>query len=236
MRAPLSLLWVVCCAPMWCRAQSSAELEAGLDALAASVEARFSSQGYVGSTSAPAVVVDSTPQLSYFVAQENAVHTSQWSSAALEWQQAFNRWAALVGGGLSGERLFGDTLNKFFFVHEISHWAQSLYEPRANSLHVNSYEYELEADRLAVAYWRSEDPAFLAALMREFHVIAAKLPSPVPHGETPRQYFAENFRAVAANPDAYAWYKLDTALHAYEEAPAPSLQELIRRLPKMTYD
>jgi hypothetical protein len=236
MRPTLSLLIPLCCYPLLCGAQHAPEFEAGLDTLAASVEARFAEQGYAGSAAPPTVIVDSTPQLSYFVAQENAVHTSQWRAVAPEWQQTFNRWAALAGGQLSGEQLCGDTLNKFFFVHEIGHWAQSLYEPRAGSLHVNSYEYELEADRLAVAYWRSEDPAFLNALMRNYRLITAKLPSPVPRGETPKQYFAENFRAVAANPDAYGWYKFDTALRAYEETPAPTLQKLLKRLPKMAYD
>lgn len=235
MGSPPFLLLLLLSSPLSVRADDSADLKARLEPLAASFEARLQTDGYVSAQTPPAIVVDSSPQLSYFVAQENAVHTSMWRAVPPEWQLTFSRWASLAEDGITGEQLFSAMFGRFFFVHEMAHWAQSQYGPTLTSPNVNVYEYELEANRLSVAYWRAQDPAFLATLVREFRTIERKLPDPMPRGQDRKQYFTKNHRNLAENPDAYGWFQFDTALLAYDESPSPTMKELIHRLPHLTY-
>jgi hypothetical protein len=60
---------------------------------------------------------------------------------------------------------------RFFFVHELGHWMQdqvldqrhdSMAERAQKNSDAARWQYETVANRISVAWWREQDPAYLA--------------------------------------------------------------------------
>jgi hypothetical protein len=156
-----------------------------------------------------------------------------------------NDWAATTPDNPTGEHLYEDLFFKFFFLHEFGHWVNEQVVSQRHGAKAklarrnferNKWEGELNANRVAVAWWRERDPKFLDRLVGDVRLILATLPSPVPAGEDDKEYFSRNLWELVKNPNKYGWYQLRMIVIAFEERPELTYQQTIDRLPQDNYD
>ena len=206
--------------------QQSARLEHDpvvdqLTVLAQDFERRARLAGFALTSASPAIVVDTPPQLS-MLTSPNTIHTSRWEELKPEMQDEFKRWATYTGDA-TGEQLFDDMFHRFFFIHELAHWLQL----QAKDYTKEGYEFELDANRVAVAYWREKDSAYLSAMLARFQRINGRLPNPVPGSQDAEQYFNANRSKLGSNPDVYGWFQTRMVVQAGTEQPFRTFSETL---------
>ncbi len=98
------------------------------------------------------------------------------------------------------------------------------------------WQYETVANRISVAWWREQNPGYIAKLVNDFRTIQANLPNPVPQGEEARVFFTREYNELAEDPNAYGWFQLQMVILVYDEKPALSFQQAIDKLPLENYE
>jgi hypothetical protein len=213
--------------------------------IAAQVEERARIRNFDLQTTVPEIRIDAGPSLSFYgMGKGNVVHEEHWEKVPAPEQASFNQWATYTADEPTGTALFEDMFYRFFFVHELGHWMQDEVlqqrrDPMAKQADKNSstarWQYETIANRISVAWWREHDPQYLAKLVNDFRAIEAKLPNPVPRGESPRFFFAREYKKIADDPNAYGWFQLQMVILAYDETPTLTFQQAIDKLPAENY-
>jgi hypothetical protein len=155
----------------------------------------------------------------------NTIHTSRWEKLTPEVQDDFKRWATYTSD-TTGQQLFDDMFHRFFFVHELAHWLQR----QAKDYTKDGYQFELDANRITVAYWREKDTAYLSALLARLQRISDRLPSPVPAGQDAERYFNANRSKLGSNPDVYGWFQTRMVVQAGTERPFRTFSETLHGL------
>lgn len=152
---------------------------------------------------APTVEVRNTPQLIFFSGKSNTVVVPWWETQPEEMRRVFRTFAA--AGDPEAEHLFRAFFNRFLIAHEAAHWYQSRANRREATLHAN----ENAANRVAVAFWRTQPDGerFLAELERLAQLVVATLPDPTPAGEDPVVYFGANYQTLGREPLKYGYYQ-----------------------------
>ena len=176
-----------------------ADAQAIVTAFAAAVaRARGASLG-----AAPTVQVRNTPQLIFYGATADQVVVPWWETQPPAMHATFRTFAR--GGDAEAEHLFRAFFNRFLVAHEAAHWFQARAGRRAPTL----YENEDMANRLAVAFWRTQPGGepFLAELERLATRAAANLPDPTPAGEDAVAYFGANYQTLGRDPLKYGYYQ-----------------------------
>jgi len=213
---------------MWAQQQSArSQLDPLVDQLtviAQDFERRARLAGFAVTSASPVIVVDTPPQISMLTGS-NTIHTSRWEELPPVVQEICKRWATYTGDA-TGQQLFDDMFHRYFFVHELAHWLQL----QAKDYTKDGYQFELEANRVTVAYWREKDSAYLSTLLARFQRIRERLPSPVPDGQDAEQYFNVNRRGLGSNPDVYGWYQTRMVVQAGTERPFPTFSETLHDL------
>lgn len=151
----------------------------------------------------PVVGVRNTPQLIFFDGEANGIVVPQWETQPEPMRAVFRTFAG--GGDAEAERLFRAFFNRFLVAHEAAHWFQA----RAGRTEATLYANENSANRLAVAFWRTQPDGgrLLAELEQLAAGAAAALPDPTPPGEDPVAFFGENYQALGADPLKYGHYQ-----------------------------
>lgn len=179
-----------------------AQLRADAQSIVAAFAAEVArARGDIGA--APVVEVRNTPQLIFFRDDSNRIVVPWWETQPAEMRAVFRTFAG--GGDAAAEHLFRAFFNRFLIAHEAAHW----YQARANRREPTLYENENAANRLAVAFWRTQPGGerFLAELERLASHAAASLPDPTPPGEDPVAYFGANYQTLGRNPLQYGYYQ-----------------------------
>ena len=195
-----------------------------LTVIAQDFENRARLAGCAITAAIPAIVVDTPPQLSMYTGP-NTIHTSRWEELTPDGQAFFKRLATFAGNA-TGQQLFDDMFHRFFFVHELAHWLQF----QTKDYTQDGYQFELDANRVAVAYWREKDSAYLSAMLARFQRINDGLPSPVPEGQDAEQYFNVNRSKLGSNPDAYGWFQTRMVIQAAAGRPVRTFSETLHGL------
>jgi hypothetical protein len=180
-------------------AQFRAAAQAVVDAFAAEVaRARGASL-----PDPPAIQIRTAPQLVFYSGSANQITVPWWGTTPPELRGAFRTFAG--GDDAAAEYLFRSFFNRFLIAHEAGHW----YQARANRRAATLYQNENEANRLAVAFWRTQPGAepFLAELERLAAGAVAALPDPTPAGEDPVAYFGANYQTLGRDPLKYGYYQ-----------------------------
>ena len=151
----------------------------------------------------PTVEVRNTPQLISFLAKSHTIVVPWWDTQPAEMRTAFRRFAA--GDDAAAEHFFRAFFNRFIIAHEAAHWLQTATGRREPTL----YENENMANRVAVAFWRTqpEGERLLSELERLAARAADNLADPTPPGENAVAYFGANYQTLARDPLKYGYYQ-----------------------------
>jgi len=173
----------------------------------------------------PAVEVRSTPQLIFYSPNNGKIVMPWWDDVAPEVRTVFAR---LGGGDAEGEQVFRAFFHRFFLAHEAGHWLRYRSDTRKETL----YAGEDDANRIAVAFWRTQPDgeAFLAELERMLAGIVARIPDPTPAGEDPVAYFGANYQELGRDPMKYGYYQFRFVLDAVRERSTLDLDTILAGL------
>jgi hypothetical protein len=180
--------------------------------------------GFQPSLAAPTIVLDNPPSYGNYEDESNVLHIAVWAALSPEQQARFARLAGLLAEGKTGEETFEDGVHHWVFIHELSHWWQACQHKTSD----NHYSVEYGANRIAAAYWRSKDPAFMRRTEKKMRTVIATMTQPVPEGKSPEKYFNENYEKLGPTP-AYIWFQYSMVLKVQSEAPLPSLHQTLQQ-------
>lgn len=185
------------------RYATEAELKVGAQAVIHAFAAEVEKARGGKLADAPGVDVKNTPPLIFFSASSNTIVVPWWDTQTPEVRAVFAKFADGTDAG--AERLFRAFFNSFLVAHEAGHWFQRI----AGRREATQYGNENDANRLAVAFWRTQPGGerFLAQLEKLATDAAANLTDPTPPGEDPATYFGANYRALGQQPLKYGYYQ-----------------------------
>lgn len=154
----------------------------------------------------PSVAVETRPSLVSYNTGDRVVRMSRWSELDDGMQGLMTAWAAEGALGLAPDRMFDEIFNSFLLAHELGHYLEHM-SGRLNT--VDLWESEVEANRIAVAFWATQpDQADRLPLrVANFNRFLEGLPSPVPEGEDAHAYFVSNYERLGSDAAAYGWYQ-----------------------------
>jgi hypothetical protein len=108
---------------------------------------------------------------------------------------------------------------------QAAHWIQS----RTGGLTGTPYDIENEANRIAVAFWRTQPDgeAFLMELERIIVGIVERVPDPTPPGDDPVAFFGENYMALAEDGVGYGYFQFRFMRDAIRDRHQLSLADMV---------
>jgi hypothetical protein len=183
--------------------------------------ARADAEGY-RVCPAPQIKLSDPASFGRFEPETNTVFVATWSRLTPEQRERFARLAEHSGGGASAVAMFADGTYGWVFVHELGHWWQAC----RTLTREHSYGAEDGANRIALAFWREQDPALAARMLATFRYLQAAITSPVPAGVPKEQYLDDHFLAVVQTR-GYTWFQADMTVELASELPAPSLHKAL---------
>jgi hypothetical protein len=169
---------------------------------------------------APQITLRNTPSFGNFIPENNEIVVASWDSLTNAEREEFAGNAAQRGGRTTAVSVFEAGTYRWVFVHELGHWWQSCRQ----QTRPNSFEEENGANRIALAFWRQQDPRFSEYMVHRFQALAHALPSPVPTGQTLQEYADANFASLS-HGDAYTWLQANSITALATEDPAPSFHK-----------
>jgi hypothetical protein len=172
----------------------------------------------------PTLVIHSIKSWGNYNSESNTITTPAWEQLGPDEAGFFKMLSGPGADDAAAHKTFEAAAHRWIFVHELGHWWQ-----QCRKSEEAPYATEYGANRLAAAYWREVDPAFLSELMPVFHKVYDHGPSPVPTSQTAAGYFDAHYQTLAGTP-AYSWYQSQMVITAYEEKPAPTFAEALKQV------
>jgi hypothetical protein len=182
---------------------------------------RIAAEGYPVCP-APGIVLADTPSFGNYLPERNQVVVASWASLSDEERQGFREMAQAIGGRATAVTVFEGGTHRWVFMHELGHWWQSCRRQTRPS----SYEEENGANRIALAFWREQDPRFAQGIVHGFKALLRAVPSPVPAGASVEEYLDAHFSEVA-HGDSYTWFQASSIASLAAESPPPSLHKAL---------
>ncbi len=178
----------------------------------------------------PAIKIAYTAARTSYDPKQRLITAPAWSQAPPALRAQVELWSGLSGGEESARSLFSEIYNGFMIAHEATHAFQAdlgFWNPRADL-----FLSEIVANRGALAF-ALETPAATAHAKRLMRVAAKALPayaSPVPAGESERDFFNANYAAILSDARLHAWFEARMMLIAWSKRDALDFATMMTRL------
>lgn len=205
------------------QAPSNDALRAQLTALRDSFVDAIKSAGFKPSIDPPQIALDSPPSFGRYDSGANLLHIAAWSELGADGEGRFVRLKAVLNDPRSPEAIFDDSVNHWIFVHELSHWWRAC-QHKDDGGH---YAVEYGANRIAAAYWRMKDPAYMQRRTEHSRAIYNLIPNPIPADQSKEKYFDENYSRLAGSP-AYTWFQSAMVVDVSAESPLPTFKQALQ--------
>ena len=145
--------------------------------------------GYSCSLQPQDVVLANRASFGQYDESSNRVKPSDWFTLPLGQRTFFSGLTAAAAPDLPSRAVFEYYVHRWTFVHELAHWWQACEKPHGPS---TPYKIEIDANRIALAYWRHSDPRTVAVLTALSRVLSGRGSGLVPQGESTEEYFDAN--------------------------------------------
>jgi hypothetical protein len=170
----------------------------------------------------PAITLRDTPSFGNYIREKNQIVVASWASLSHKEREDSAQMAAQVGGPATAVSVFEGRTYRWVFVHELGHWWQSC----RNQVRPDSFEEENGANRIALAFWRRQDPRFAEGIVQRFEALAHDFPTPIPQGQTLQEYVNANFESIS-HGDTYTWFQASSIARLAAEDPRPSFHKAL---------
>ena len=84
----------------------------------------------------------------------------------------------------------------------------------------------MAANRIAIAFWREKDPAFMAFKLAGYQRTLKMFPNPVPSGVSKVDYLNNNYDKLPGG-QAYIWYQASMIVDGCAESPTRSFRQAV---------
>jgi hypothetical protein len=166
---------------------------------------------------APTIVLKDTQSYGNYQAERNELVIATWPSLTAEERQGFEDLARQIGHHSTGESVFSGGTHRWVFAHELGHWWQACRKQTRPS----SFEEENGVSRIALAFWREQDPKFAQAVVRGSVALTQQMTSPIPAGQSVQSYVDAHFADISKG-DTYTWVQATSIVSLADESPNPS--------------
>jgi hypothetical protein len=205
------------------QAPSNDALRAQLTMLRDSFVDAIQAAGFKPSIDPPQIALDNPPSFGRYDSGSNLLHIASWATLEPAGEARFTRLKALLNDPRSPEEIFDDSVHRWIFIHELGHWWQSCQHKDEGE----RYAVEYGANRIAVAYWRMKDPAYMQQRTEHFRAIVNLIPNPLPDSQSKEKYFNEHFATIAGTP-AYTWFQANMVVDVSTENPQPTFKQALQ--------
>ena len=207
---------------------ATAATRSQLTALRYSFVKETSKSGISCAIRSPRIVVQDVPSYGSYDPDTNTLTSPAWEQMSTEEQSLFYRALGPNAKEADARAEFELGVHHWVIVHELGHWWEAC---RGWVDHGDHYKFELEADKIAAAYWNEYDPSVIAHQQGIFEAILDKWPNPVPPGQTAEDYLNKNLDALGPTP-AYIWFQARMCLAAFRQKPLPRFFEALAQTPR----
>lgn len=182
----------------------------------------------------PGVVVDTSAGIDiHYSPDDQSIHLVRWANLDTDSRGVIEAWANKGTMGLSPEQMFSEMFNSFMAPHELGHFLQDI---SGRSASLSMWDGELEANRIAVAFWAMQPGADGRIVDRVGNItpFMDDVPDPVPAGEDPKAFFETHYDAFMRgedgplNPVTYSWFQARLLTTALEERDAHPFCDLVQ--------
>lgn len=171
----------------------------------------------------PKVILNTTPYLIYYDAELNTVNLPFWDKVLPELKQFT---VEVTGSEEEGKKMFGLFFNGFYLTHELAHALQYALLPEESQV---SYANEFLANQITMMYWKKIGKQ---KELKQCYVFAkkmfAKLPNPIPEGQTKEVFFTKNYIEATKNPFVYAYMQFGQFIEIYESKTVLSYDDFLK--------
>ena len=186
---------------------------------------RIGEDGFYCRLPAPAIVVADTPLFGRFDRGSNNMITPDWKQLTPEEKAVFAELAGPGGTDAQAQAIFDVEAHHWIFIVGEVHWWEAC---KQLTLKLTPYEAEMQATRVALAYWRERDPDVVARLTTTVDALS-KEPSLIPPGQDLQTYFNQHYLTTASGRE-YLWLQAQLVKIALADDPEPILVETLKRL------
>ena len=204
---------------------SNDALHAQLTALRDSFVDAIKAAGFKPTLDPPQIALDNPPSFGRYDDGSNLLHIAAWSELGPDGEARFVRLKAILHDPRSPEAIFDDSVNHWIFVHELGHWWQACQHKDESA--AGRYALEYGANRIAAAYWRMKDPAYMQQRAEHSRALYNLVPNPIPADQSKQKYFDENFARIVGTP-AYTWFQSGMIVDVSAENPLPTFKQALQ--------
>jgi hypothetical protein len=192
---------------------------------------RIGEDGFYCRLPAPAMVVADTPLFGRFDRGSNNIVTPDWTQLTPAEKSVFTQLAGAGRAGASGgtdaqaQKIFEVEAHQWIFIVQEVHWWEAC---KQLTLKLTPYQAELQAVRVALAYWRERDPEVverLAAIVESF----GKEPSLIPPGQDLPTYFNQHYLTTGSGQE-YLWLQAQVVKVAMADPQELTLVQAMKQL------
>ncbi len=175
----------------------------------------------------PTIVIKATPQLISYDPETNNITVPAWAEQPEPVKAVFRKFSG--GNEVETEKFFSLFFNQFLVAHEASHWFQ---QKTWKGTPPELYSLENDANRLAVAFWRTQPNGeeFLAELQVLAENAYKALPDPTPPGHDAADFFGQNYQELGADPIKYGYYQFKFMADALRDRSQLNFDRMVSRL------
>ena len=186
---------------------------------------RIGEDGFYCRLPAPAIVVADQPLFGKFDRGSNNIITPDWSQLAPQGKAVFVSLAGAGGTEAQARKIFDLEAHRWIFIVGEVHWWEAC---KQLTLKLTPYQAELQAVRVALAYWRERDPEVVAQLA-EIAESLMKEPSRIPPGQDLPTYFNQHYLTTDSGQE-YLWLQAQVVKVALADGPELTLVQAMKQL------
>jgi len=186
---------------------------------------RIAEDGFFCRLPAPAIIVADTPLFGEYEKNTDTLITPDWQQLKPEETAVFTELAGASSKDAQARTLFDMEAHHWILIVETVRWWEAC---KQLTLKLTPYEAELQAARVALAYWRERDPEVVARLAAIADTLG-KAPSPIPPGQDFPTYFNQHYQKNASGKE-YLWMQAQVVKAAMAETPEPTVVQTMNQL------
>lgn len=175
----------------------------------------------------PKILVKTSPNVVVYWPKSHAVWLSRYAELPPPIRAFVDQWAAGSSWHLAPAAFLAEVTGNFLVAHELGHY---LVDMGGRMGRLSNWDNEVEANRIAIAFWqsRSDEARTLPSRIDKNFAWLATLPSPVPADQDPGTYFNENYDTLSRDGAAYSWYQGAFVRSAWADRGRKSFCDFVR--------
>lgn len=168
--------------------------------------------------------LNTTPYLIFYWGEngERTANLPKWDQLIEPQKQFFYQVAGSEAAGKDMFRLF---FNGFYLPHELGHALEHIHKGTLKG----SYQEEYFANIVGMLWWKKQGKTKELKECYEFaKKVWAKLPNPIPSGNTMEEFFTANYQKATEDPFVYGYMQFKQFILVYEDDTLPDFDSFIK--------